>query len=198
MPGTPDRLLDEAERLFARQGIDGVTTRELTEAAGQRNASAVSYHFGSRDGLVRGLLARRGGPIDEARGRHRDALGATPSVAQLVRCLVDPWAESLLSPEGRAYVQIVDQLRGRFAAWRTESDATTSSNLTRILDELEAAGAGAAVGPRDRERLVGMIVMLTGTTADRARRIEAGEPMELGHDAFVDLLVRMCTAVVLA
>ncbi|MCB1040403.1 MAG: TetR family transcriptional regulator, partial [Acidimicrobiales bacterium] len=43
---TRARLLDEAERLLARRGIEGVTTREIVEAAEQRNASAVSYHFG--------------------------------------------------------------------------------------------------------------------------------------------------------
>ena len=49
---TRDRLLDEAERLFARGGVQGVTTREITEAAQQRNTSAVTYHFRSRQGLL--------------------------------------------------------------------------------------------------------------------------------------------------
>ena len=44
---TRERLLDEAERLFARGGVQGVTTRQITEAAEQRNASAVTYHFRS-------------------------------------------------------------------------------------------------------------------------------------------------------
>ncbi|MCB1029682.1 MAG: TetR family transcriptional regulator, partial [Acidimicrobiales bacterium] len=40
--GQPTRLriVDEAERLFARRGIEGVATREIVEAAQQRNASA--------------------------------------------------------------------------------------------------------------------------------------------------------------
>ena len=47
---TNERLLREAERLFARRGLYQVTVREITEAAGQRNVSALNYHFGSREG----------------------------------------------------------------------------------------------------------------------------------------------------
>ena len=49
---TRARLLAEAERLFAIRGVHETTTREITEAAGQRNVSAVTYHFGSRDALL--------------------------------------------------------------------------------------------------------------------------------------------------
>lgn len=196
---TPDRLLDEAEGLFARKGIQGVTTRELVEAAEQRNTSAVSYHFGSRDGLVRALLARRGAPIDAERGRLRAALDADPSVAELVGCLVDPWVATLSTPGGRAYVRIVDQLRGRFALWRTESDEVTASSLAGILTELEVvASGGRPVGAVERERVVGMIVLLTGMTADRARRLDDGDVVELDGTAFAATLAAMCAAVVIA
>ena len=74
MTTTRDRLLDEAEALFARTGVAAVTTREIVEAAEQRNTSAVSYHFGSREGLLRAILVRRGGPIDHQRGAMRDRI----------------------------------------------------------------------------------------------------------------------------
>ena len=191
--GTRERLLDEATRLFAEHGIQGTTTRQITEAAQQRNASAVTYHFGSRDGLLRAVLARQGGPIDDQRGRRRDDLGEHPEVSALVRCLVVPWAASLESPRGRGYVRIVDQLRGRFATWRTESDAATTKHLIRILDELESHGGRP--GPHERERIVGMIVLLTGMTADRARRIDDGVTADLSHREFVETLCGMCAAV---
>ncbi len=53
---TKERLLREAERLFARRGLYQVTVREITEAAEQRNVSALSYHFGSREGLLDAIL----------------------------------------------------------------------------------------------------------------------------------------------
>ena len=58
-PGPARRSLVAAgERLFAERGIRAVSLREINKAAGQRNSSALHYHFGSREGLLRALLAR--------------------------------------------------------------------------------------------------------------------------------------------
>lgn len=194
--GTRERLLDEAERLFAGSGVQGVTTRQIVEAAQQRNTSAVSYHFGSRQGLLLELLARRGGPVDDERGRRRAALGATADLDELVGCLVVPYAALLDDPGGRAYLQIVAQLRGRFAAWRVESDVATTKHLAEILDEIEARAPGP---PAVRAaRVVALIMLLTGSVAERARRIDDGTGNDLDHRAFVDDLVRVCAAVISA
>lgn len=56
---TARQILDVAEREFSRHGVDKVSLRELGVASGQRNVSAVSYHFGSREGLLAALLSRR-------------------------------------------------------------------------------------------------------------------------------------------
>jgi AcrR family transcriptional regulator len=178
--------------------VQGVTTREITEAAEQRNTSAVSYHFGSRQGLLLTLLARRGGPVDAERGQRRAALDprGRPSVEELVSCLVVPYAALLHDEGGRAYLRIVAQLRGRFAAWRVESDAATTAHLARIMDEVEGrADAPPAVRA---ERIVALIMLLTGSTAERARRIDDGADPELDHEAFVANLIAMCAAVVRA
>lgn len=52
-------MLDEAERLFATKGFAGPSLREITLAAGHRNASAVAYHFGNRQGLLDAVWQRR-------------------------------------------------------------------------------------------------------------------------------------------
>jgi AcrR family transcriptional regulator len=193
---TRERLLDEAERLFARSSIPGVTTRQIVEAAQQRNTSAVTYHFGSREGLLLELLARRGGPVDQRRGVLRSELGPDPSVPALVRCLAEPYCALLADEGGRSYLRIVAQLRGRFAAWRVESDTATSQHLSSILDEIEhRPDLPAALR---RERVVALITVMTATTAERARRIDEGADPELDHPAFVANLIDMCAAVVLA
>lgn len=176
--------------------MQGVTTRQITEAAEQRNASAVSYHFGSRQGLLRELLARRGGPVDTERGRLRDAAGDDPPLRELVGSLVRPYADLLATEEGRSYVRIVAQLRGRFAAWRVESDAATTEHLARILDEIELRPA--APPAVRRERVVALIMLLTASVAERARRIDDGTGNELSDAEFVDNLVDVCAAVVSA
>lgn len=191
---TRERILDTAERLFARHGIQGTTTRELVEAAGQRNASAVSYHFGSREGLLLELLARRGAPVDAERGRLRAELGDEPATADLVACLVVPYAALLRDEATRSYLRIVVQLRGRFAAWRVESDVATTKHLAAILGELEARAPGSEA-VRD-ERIVGLIMLLTSATSERARLLDQGQRPRLDHDEFVANLVAMCAALV--
>lgn len=113
-----------------------------------------------------------------------------------MRCLVEPYCDVLHRPEGRSYVRIVAQLRGRFAAWRVESDSATSVHLAAILDELEQRPP--VPPPWQAERVVALIMVMTATAAERARRIDEGGRPELGHDDFVDNLVDMCSAVLLA
>ena len=57
-PGTRERLLDSAERLFASRGFMGASVREITEAAGA-NLGAVNYHFRSKEGLYAEVFAHR-------------------------------------------------------------------------------------------------------------------------------------------
>lgn len=191
---TVERLLDEAERLFALQGIAATTTVDITNAAEQRNSSAVSYHFGSREGLLLAVLARRGGPVDAARTAHRGRLGDDPSTPELVACLVVPYADLLHTPHGRSYLQIVAQLRGKFAVWRRESDEATAHGLLGVLDEIESRPeAHAAIRS---ERTVSLIMLLTSSTADRARQIDRGRAPALAHDGYVANLVAMGAALI--
>src|SRR5436853_7520482 len=62
---TRTRLMDAALDLIAERGEEGVTLRELTEAAGA-NVAAVSYHFGS-------LKSLRDEAIEHALERYLDA-----------------------------------------------------------------------------------------------------------------------------
>jgi AcrR family transcriptional regulator len=47
---TRQRILIEAERLFAENGFNGVSVRKITTAAGV-NLAAVNYHFGNKENL---------------------------------------------------------------------------------------------------------------------------------------------------
>ena len=63
---TRDRILQTAERLFAEKGIDSVSLREITAAAGV-NIAAVHYHFGSKKMVLEELFAQRSEPIAKRR-----------------------------------------------------------------------------------------------------------------------------------
>ncbi|MFV0316842.1 MAG: helix-turn-helix domain-containing protein [Microthrixaceae bacterium] len=197
--------MDTAELLFARRGFQGATTREIVEAAGQRNASALTYHFGTRENLLVEILARRGRTVDAARGALLAEL-AVPSRGEpvasrdepvasqdLVRCLVNPYAAELHTEGGRAYLRVVAQLRGHFATWRVDSDEATTLNLATILDDLAARVPGP--GEVRDSRLLAMMTLLTGVVAERAQAIDANRHLPLSHGDFCSELVVMCTAV---
>jgi AcrR family transcriptional regulator len=51
---TKEQIITVAERLFAERGFAGTTLRNVVSEAGV-NLAAVSYHFGSKEELFRGL-----------------------------------------------------------------------------------------------------------------------------------------------
>src|SRR5947209_12752520 len=110
MATTKDQLIRAGEKLFARHGVDRVTVRQLNDEAGQRNASALHYHFGSRDGLVRAIVERHQAVVDAERMRRLEALPADADVRTLVALYLEPLAEELRSPSGRDYLRIVPQV----------------------------------------------------------------------------------------
>jgi len=55
---TQARLLDAAETMFLERGVDNVSLSQIRIAAGQRNPSAIQFHFGDRMGLLRAVSER--------------------------------------------------------------------------------------------------------------------------------------------
>ena len=64
---TKDHLLRAAEKLFARDGLANVSVRAIVTEAGQKNESALQYHFGNRDGLIAALHEQRNAQIRKER-----------------------------------------------------------------------------------------------------------------------------------
>lgn len=70
---TRDAILDAAEHLFAEQGHDKTSMRQITKAA-DVNLSAVNYHFGSKDALIEAVFQRRLDALNDERLRILDGL----------------------------------------------------------------------------------------------------------------------------
>lgn len=127
MPPNPHQtraqLISAAEQLFAERGIEAVSLREINTAAGQRNATAVQYHFQDRDGLLVAVLAKHHAQVEQARhvlldvyDSHQEATpGLGPeAMRELSGALVSPLAGKLADPDGgRSYLQIMAQLVNR-------------------------------------------------------------------------------------
>lgn len=114
---TSKQLVAAAERLFAERGIDGVSLREINTAAGQRNSTALQYHFGDRSGLLSAVLAKHHPEVEMRRHQLLDeyeSRGDLPEAEArrtLAAALVRPMAVKLADPDGgRAYLRIMEQL----------------------------------------------------------------------------------------
>jgi AcrR family transcriptional regulator len=99
-PDARSQLLDVAERLFAERGIDAVSLAQILETAGQRNKSAIYYHFGSKEGLIAAIAERRSHALNERRSQLlEDARAAGGGIHAFARTLVVPLAELLDDPD---------------------------------------------------------------------------------------------------
>jgi AcrR family transcriptional regulator len=65
--GTRERLVDAARRIFADKGYEAASVREITAAAAV-NLGAITYHFGSKQGLYEAVLDSLLDPLVRAVG----------------------------------------------------------------------------------------------------------------------------------
>src|ERR1700742_3385467 len=63
------RILLAAEQNIALVGVDEATNRKILSDAGKRNASAVQYHFGTREELINAILSFRIPQVEAERAR---------------------------------------------------------------------------------------------------------------------------------
>jgi TetR/AcrR family transcriptional regulator, regulator of cefoperazone and chloramphenicol sensitivity len=189
---TRETLLRTAQQMFARDGIHQVPLKRIVETAGQRNASALHYHFGGRDGLLVAITERHDGAIEDERAELLSELARTgklDDLRALVEALVIPFAHKLSTPDGREYLRIVEQLVGLFDLWDTEvAGGPTGAQqvLLHIQSRLDALPA-----PIRHERVTILLALVSETLAMRARALEDGPQPALDHDAFVANLVDM-------
>jgi len=103
-------MLDAAEEIVCGTGLGSLTLTAVQRRSGQGNKSAAAYHFGSREGLLSALAARRMTTIDE----HRHALLARlapdcSDLAALTEALVLPLARATMLSPGSRYARFLAQ-----------------------------------------------------------------------------------------
>lgn len=110
---TRTKLILVAERLFGKKGIDAVPLREIVVAAGQRNASALSYHIGGREELILAILEFRRAIVDGRRMELLDeyiADGLQMDESTIAAGVVIPLVELMLrDSRGGNYLRFLSQ-----------------------------------------------------------------------------------------
>ena len=198
---TRDALLERGAVLFARHGVDGVTTRQLHDAVGTRNESALHYHFGDREGLVVEILRRHLEAIEARRARLVAAIAAedrSGDVRALVDALARPMADDLGTEIGRAHLRMVARVNHPALAYEPPFrlvDAPAGVAVVRWLG-LALGGLPERVST---ERLAALRGQLIGAFGLRAQLLDDDparhEPMTALFVAnLVDMLVAGLTA----
>jgi AcrR family transcriptional regulator len=94
---TRDAIMTAAEQLCAEHGLAAVSNRQIAEVAGQGNVTVVSYHFGTKAGLVRAIMTRHAETMEQIRQRMLDEIGDSDELRDWVGCMVRPLTEHLAS-----------------------------------------------------------------------------------------------------
>lgn len=144
-------ILDAAERLIAERGIQ-VPLRDIAVAAGQRNNSAVNYHFRNRQDLIDAIVRRRLEPMEQERAQMIEAFDDTrDDVSAWLRVMVLPFT-TVGSPYYARFLQAASLYL------RADVGESQGSVWPRVLEHL------AHAIPTDDRRARARRVKATATT----------------------------------
>ena len=196
------QLLLAGERLIAEFGPE-VSLRDVAVAAGQRNNSAVHYHFGSRDGLIKAIIGHRQAPLEQARltllAEHESAGEPDDSITALVAILVEPLFDTY-SDGSSHYARFLERVRNHpvmaeltLTAEQWPATRILTTRLLRALDYLPEA--------LRRQRMAAMASVMYTLLADHERHVEEHRDAVRGalseaeaRDNIVAMVVGLLTA----
>lgn len=197
MPRVDTRLalMRAAEQLFAQQGVDRVSLREIAVAAGQRNVSAATYHFGSKRELIEAILERHSRPIQEdwLAILQRDVDGKL-DLRSLIELLVRPIVGKIDDTDnGRCYLELCAELVASRSFPLMSMRVATATGASELGKRI--AQRGPQLLPNFQvirgTRLAGL---LYGSIGDYLRLTANG--LEIPRELFVSDLINVLVAAV--
>lgn len=193
---TCQRLLEATLALLAARGEEGVTLREITDAA-DANVAAVSYHFGSKTALIKHAIDHAIDRVLDSQAAALRALGDEPTLEGIaaamarpvidavagggeelalfriiVRATIDPpqgCRERLTGQLERRRSQLLEALRSALPEADEDELLFRVESLAGSLDWLVLGAPAALVDSRTSEELERLLVpMLVGALAGGA------------------------------
>jgi AcrR family transcriptional regulator len=88
---TSDKIIKAASRIFAEEGFQGASVRKIVARA-DVNQAAISYHFGSKEGLYRAVLQTALQVLmkDDAAARDAQQISREEALRQFIRQQLRP------------------------------------------------------------------------------------------------------------
>ena len=105
-------LIDVAEELFALHGYNAASVRDITTQA-KVNLGAMTYHFGTKENLLKAILHRGATSLNAERMRRFDELNrarAKPKVAEVIRAFIEPAFALLDTAHGVRFLRIQNDI----------------------------------------------------------------------------------------
>ncbi len=160
--------------MFARQGIERASLREIAATAGQRNHHAVQYHFGSRAALVQAVFDHRMIQMERTREgllNSARATGAPIDTRTLVEAIFLPQIDLIDAQGDHSYAAFLSEYLMLYPGRSFgEFGAHQPPQLARCLKLLRAQMAGLSDVAAQR-RLIGacflfLNILITHTRGD--------------------------------
>lgn len=144
-------LMRAAERLIAEHGVESVSIRQIVTAAGQKNQSALQYHFGDLAGLIGAIHRERAAQLEARRAQLvAELLRQGPPVAlrDLCAAMIRPAFDlARSSPDFHCYLRAFGHemaLADSTLALSTRSGGDGMQQLTALLRDALPHLQGAA------------------------------------------------------
>lgn len=200
--------MDAAERLVALHGF-AVPLRQITLEAGQRNNSAIAYHFGTRQGLLETVWERRTARVNDERStmlEQIEAEGRSTDLVELARAHVLPltheigtglpsyWARFNEVALARRPLVFFDEFDADLASYADrEVPMRTLSRLFRLM--IEAVGTTSAPTAALQVALTVryVIAALAGWERDQERGLLASSSLQPFAGQLIETSVAMLT-----
>ena len=204
-PDTRASLLNAAESLFASNGIDNTSVREVNQLAAQRNTSAIRYHFGGMPGLLEALIEERMSALDRARSvaltrLENESDTQRLGVHALAGVLLHPLIDRAETNESWAcWARVLSQLisvRGQEhrVLWEGRFDQTTRRVFAVMRKQAPAMPAVLW-----QQRVSDSMLFTTGSICERVeRRSQPDAKRGLSAARYRENLIQTATAILLA
>lgn len=137
-PTTKGIIVKNALAYFAKYGIEGTTLSQIREASGQSNRSAIHYHFGGKDGLLRAVcdyIRQRLQPeiANSIRLSQQLCLSGSLTIEAVVQCLGHPFTSVFQEDtDGQHCILVLSHLTH-------ETDPAKVNLVVEILEDLISA-----------------------------------------------------------
>lgn len=182
-------MLDAAEQIAVEVGLGAITLTAVQRRAGQSNKSAAAYHFGSLDGLLAAVVARRMEPINQARAAILDQLAPDAELPELVAALVRPFADATLGTPDSSYARFLAQIQLHPVYGATTMSLSEASSLREVQQRI------AARLPASPELLMARFAAAASLMIDTLARWEGQTAQRQDAHALTADLIAVCTAV---